>query len=96
MPTLIAFVLRAFLVLAGLALVASLCIAFAGVGILWLFGAGWARISGRPVKPFVAGIDPRTAFRRATQPVHAPRANFVSPRGRAADISDVEPHAPRG
>lgn len=98
MPTFMNFVLRLFLVTAGLLFAASLAIAFVLLLALWSVRAGWARLTGRPVMPFIVRIDPRVGFERMYR-----RAGEAGPPGRAhgarlrpeiADVTDVEPRPP--
>jgi hypothetical protein len=94
MPTFMTFLLRLFLVAAGLLFAASL-----GVGALlmlavWGGRAGWARLTGRPVTPFIMRLHPRGGFnrryRRPEPAGRAPRAATVRSRGRVGDVTDVE------
>jgi hypothetical protein len=95
MPTLVTFLLRAFLVLAGLVFAASLAFAFVLLLAVWALRAGWAKLTGRPVAPFVMHLYPRDGFeqmyRRAAQASRTPRADAAAPIRRAADVTDVEP-----
>lgn len=98
MPFLLSFLLRAVLLAAGLVMAAVLAVVFAFVASLWLLRAAWARLTGRPVNPFVMRMGGLGAFeemmRRAQRPQasRTPRADAAAPaRGRLADVSDVEP-----
>ena len=101
MPTLLSFLLRLFLVAAGLLLAASLAVAFVLLLGLWGIRAAWAKLTGRPVAPFIIRIDPRAGFermyRRAAQPGSpTPRADAIQPgRRRLGDVTDVEPRPPK-
>ena len=53
MPTFMAFLLRLFLVLAGLLFAASLAVAAVLMLAVWGVRAGWAKLTGRPVTPFI-------------------------------------------
>jgi hypothetical protein len=93
MPTILSFVFRLFLLAAGLVFAASLAVVFAVVLALWLLRAGWARLTGRPVTPFVMRMHPRNGFamyRRAGEGSRTPRAD-AAPMGRINDVTDVEP-----
>jgi hypothetical protein len=95
MPTLVTFLLRVFLVLAGLLFAASLAFAFALLLAVWALRAAWAKITGRPVAPFVMHMYPRDGFeqmyrRAAAQASRTPRADAAAGR-RVADVTDVEP-----
>ena len=98
MPTLMTFLFRLFLVAAGLLFAASLAVAFVLMLGLWGMRAAWARLTGRPVMPFVVRIDPRGGFermyRRAEQGGRSPRADSVRPGPRLGDVTDVEPRPP--
>jgi hypothetical protein len=99
MPTLIFFLLRVFLVLGGLIFAASLAIAVAFMLALWGLRAAWAKLTGRPVTPFIVGLDPRSGFDRMAR--RAGRGGTTRRRGEAvgvrpkvADVTDVEPRPP--
>lgn len=98
MPTLMNFVLRLFILAGGLLLGASLAVAFVLMLALWSLRAGWARLTGRPVMPFIIRIDPRGDFermyRRAGEGSAANRPDGVRPRPKIADVTDVEPRPP--
>jgi hypothetical protein len=100
MPTLLSFLLRLFLVAGGLLLAASLAVAFVLIALVWGARSAWARLTGRPVMPFVMRIDPRAGFdrvyRRAqqSQGSRTPRADTVHAVA-APDITDVEARSPR-
>ena len=95
MQTVLGFLLRLFVVAAGLVFAASLAVVFAAVLAFWLLRAGWARLTGRPVSPFVMRIDPRGGFermyRRADPSRRTPRANAAAPGRVVGDVTDVEP-----
>jgi hypothetical protein len=98
MPTLMTFVLRLVLLVAGLLFAASLAVAFVLMLCVWTLRAAWARLTGRPVVPFVIRIDPRGGFERmyrgAGQGGRTPRANAVRRGQEIADVTDVEPRPP--
>ena len=85
---------------AGLIVAASLLAALLVLVAAWGLRAGWARLTGRPVTPFVMGIDPRAGFgrvfrQRAWAPSPAPAARSTGARLRPADVTDVEPREPQ-
>jgi hypothetical protein len=94
-------VLAAALVLAASLAAVMLCL-LGG----WVVYAGWARLSGRPIRPFGMRLDPRAGFQRAWQrsapgasASRTPRADATRPgaaraRGRGAEPIDVEPRIP--
>jgi hypothetical protein len=92
------FVLKVVLVVAGLVLAASLLVALAVLLAFWLLRAAWARLTGRPVAPFVMRFDPRGGFdsmvRRAGGERYGTTRRPGEPR-EIADITDVEPKEPR-
>jgi hypothetical protein len=93
MHTLVSFLLRLVLLAAGLVFAASLAVVFLAVLGLWLVRAAWARLTGRPVMPFVVRMHPRDGFsrwaRRAEPESRTPRADAAGlPRVR--DVTDVE------
>jgi len=88
-------ILRLFLLVAGLLFAASLAVAALFMLAVWGVRAGWAKLTGKPVMPFIVRIDPRGGFERMYrrgQPAasRTPRADAVR-RGRpAGDVTDVE------
>lgn len=93
MATFVSFLLRLVLLAAGLVFAASLAVVFVIVLTLWLLRAGWARLTGRAVMPFVVRMHPRdgfAAYRRAGARSRTPRAD-AGPLGRLGDVTDVEP-----
>lgn len=100
MPTVMTFLLRIFLLAAGLLFAASLAVAAVLMLAVWGVRAGWAKLTGQPVSPFIMRIDPRGGFermyRRSGQGSATPRADAVRPGRAAGDVTDVEPRAPRG
>ena len=91
MHTLLGFVLRVFLVLAGLVFAASLAAGFVVLVALWLVRSAWARLTGRPATRFVMRVDPRGGFDRM---VRRPASDARTPSN-LGDVTDVEPKAPR-
>jgi hypothetical protein len=93
------FVVRLFLVAAGLLLAASLAVAFVLMLAFWSLGAVWAKLTGRPVSAFIVRIDPRSGwqrmYRRAGGASAARRGDRVRPSPPIADVTDVEPRPPR-
>ena len=95
---LMTFLLRLVLIAAGLIFAASLAVAMALMLVIWCVRAVWAKLTGRPVMPFIIRIDPRGGFdrmyRRAQQAKRpAPGAPAKSAIG---DVTDVEVKEPRG
>jgi len=98
MPTFMTFLLRLFLLAAGLIFAASLAVAFMLMIGVWGVRAVWAKLTGRPVAPFIVRIDPRGGFermyRRAGERSRTPRADSVPAGRNIGDVTDVEPKAP--
>ncbi|MCO5103081.1 MAG: hypothetical protein M9919_03650 [Burkholderiaceae bacterium] len=59
------WLLRAVVFLAGLVVFLSLLTAVLVLAVLWGLRALWARLTGRPVSPWVMGVDPKSAWRAA-------------------------------
>ncbi|MFY3384440.1 hypothetical protein [Paracidovorax sp. MALMAid1276] len=59
---LVRLLLKALVVAMGLVLFASLLVAAMVLALVWALRAGWARLTGRPVTPWVMGVDPRSGF----------------------------------
>ena len=98
MPTPLSFLIRLILLAAGLLFAASLALAFMLMLSVWMARAAWAKLTGRPVRPFIIRIDPRAGFERmyrgAGQGRATPRSGAGRSRQHAADISDVVPRTP--
>jgi hypothetical protein len=94
MHLLLNLLIKASLLAAGLVFAAALVLAFVLLLVVWSLRVGWARLTGRPVTPFVMRMYPGDAFasmyRGAQQPAGTPRADAVRPTRRASDVSDVE------
>jgi hypothetical protein len=98
MQTLLTFLLRLIFLAAGLVFAASGAVVLAGVLAVWALRAGWAKLTGKPVRPFVVHIDPRAGFermyRRAQPGSPTPRADSIQPGRKIGDVTDVEPRMP--
>lgn len=86
---------RAVLLLAGLVFFACLLVAATLLFSVWLVRALWARLTGRPVSPWVFRVDPRAQWSRFTQPPaqlpkQPPVQGRAGQRG-AEDVIDVVP-----
>jgi flagellar biosynthesis protein FlhB len=99
MPALLNLILRVVLVVAGLLFAASLAVVFGLLLVGWTLRAGWAKLTGKAVTPFVVRIDPRRGFERmyrgAEQGSRTPRADSVQPAREIPDVTDVEPRMPQ-
>jgi flagellar biosynthesis protein FlhB len=95
MPALMNLILRVVLVVAGLVFAASLAVVTVLLLVGWTLRAGWAKLTGKSVTPFIVRIDPRRGFeqmyRGAAQGSRTPRADSVQPARNIADVTDVEP-----
>lgn len=107
MHTVLRFLVRLILLATGLVFAAGLALLFVVLLVLAGLRTGWARLSGRPVTPFVFRVDPRAGFgrfyragpQRGFPRQASPDAPSTPPRPsrvlqRPADVSDVEPRRP--
>jgi hypothetical protein len=86
-------VLRVVVVAMGVVLFLSLVAAVMVLALVWALRACWARLTGKPVTPWVMRMDPRTGFGtvfRSTERWTAPRRGAT-----AADASSDESAASR-
>jgi hypothetical protein len=90
MPSLFGFLLRVLLFAAGLVFAASLAVVFLVFVALWVLGAGWALLTGRPRAPFVVRFRAGEGFRRTYRRAETVRRPLPS----VADVTDVEPKRP--
>ena len=99
MPALMNLILRVVLVVAGFVFAASLAMAFVLLLAGWTLRAGWAKLTGKAVTPFIVRIDPRRGFeqmyRGAAQGSRTPRADSVQRGREIADVTNVEPRMPQ-
>lgn len=101
MQTVFRFLLRLVLLAAGLVFAASLALAVVVLLVLWGLRMLWARLTGKPVTPFVMRMDPRDGFSRmyrAGQGMPRREPGPPQPGGRRdmGDVTDVVPKEPRG
>ncbi|MDR3453233.1 MAG: hypothetical protein P4L96_10585 [Rhodoferax sp.] len=95
------FVLRIFLLLMALVFIASLLLAGALLLAVWGVRRLWARLTGRPVSPWVFHVDPRAQWSRfyhaADQwPPRSSRSGRAGDsQGKPQDVQDVEVKEPR-
>jgi hypothetical protein len=90
------FLLRLFLLAAGLLFAVSAGLAALLMVGFWGARAVWGRLTGKPVAPFIVRIDPRRGFdamyRGTTGDAsRTPRADSVGAGRRISDVTDVEP-----
>ena len=74
--------LRVALFFISLLFAASLAVAVLLLVARWMARAGWARLTGRPVTPWVMRFDPRSGFERF-------RAAGRAPEPSAADVANA-------
>ncbi|MEO6972123.1 MAG: hypothetical protein ABI135_01685 [Rhodoferax sp.] len=93
----IRFVLRVVLLLLALVFIASLLLAAVLLLAVWGVRRLWARLTGRPVSPWVFRVDPRAQWNRfyhAADRWPPPSSRFGrppgAPRGKQSDVQDVE------
>ncbi len=86
----VSLLLRLIVIAMGLVLFASLVVAAMLLALVWLLRAGWARLTGRPVTPWVMGVDPRTGFStvfRTTERWSAGRRGSRAPEATGEDAA---------
>ena len=74
---------RVLVVAMGLVLFASLLVAVMVLALVWSLRAAWARMTGRPVTPWVMRMDPRTGFHT----VFRSTERWTTARPRSADAA---------
>lgn len=83
------FILRIVLFLLGLVVAATLLCAVFMLAALWMLRAGWARLTGKPVTPWVMRFNPRSGFDRFTAAGRAPEptaADVTNARARGESV----------
>ena len=89
----IRWVLRLVVLAMGVLFFLSLLAAAAVLALVWGLRALWARLTGRPVTPWVMRMDPRTGWStvyRSTARWTAPGPTAHAPQ-RSTDVTDVVP-----
>ena len=76
------FILRVVLFFLGLVVAASLVCAVLVLAAVWMLRAGWAKLTGKPVTPWVMRFNPRSGFDRFTAAGRAPEPS-------AADVTNA-------
>lgn len=94
--SLLGFVLRVGLLLAGLVFFASLIAAGLLLLALWLLRALWAKVTGQPVRPWVFQMNRRPPWQRSHQGGGSGRASssadVIDAEAReVSEVTDVEP-----
>lgn len=99
MQSVLNFLVRLVLLAAGLLFAASLALAVVLLLAVWSLRMLWARLTGRPVTPFVMRVDPRGGFNRMYRagPFSSPPESGPPQPGRReiADVTDVVPRESR-
>ena len=83
------FILRVVLFFLGLVVAASLLCAVLLLAAVWFLRAGWAKITGKPVTPWVMRFNPRSGFDRFTAAGRAPEptaADVTNARARGESV----------
>ncbi|CAN5589125.1 hypothetical protein BH11PSE7_BH11PSE7_15170 [soil metagenome] len=91
------FIIKLILLAAGLVLAASVAVAVVLLLAVWTVRSTWARLTGRPVTPFVMRMNPRGGFDRMYRRPQAPdmqHGDFRQERREIADVTDVEVKEP--
>lgn len=94
MQTILTFLIRLVVLAAGLVFAASVVVLALALAVAWGLRYAFARLTGRPVMPFVVRVDPRGGLRhlRAKATHRAP----AHKDGRAIDdVTDVQAKPPR-
>lgn len=97
LSSVLGFVVRAGLLLAGLVFFASLLVAGLLVLLVWILRALWASLTGRPVSPWTFQLNRQAAwerfYRRGTrgQPSTPPGDVVDVASQDVTDVTDVEP-----
>lgn len=86
------------LVLIGAVIIGAVFFSFflllaAGVGVFWGARRLWARVTGKPVEPWVFRFDPRSGFRTAYQGVWSRAAGMRSGRSSSYGGATEAEHA---
>ena len=105
------FLVRLILFMLGLVFAASLAVAVLLLAAVWGLRYAWARLTGKPVQPWVMRFDPRSGFARfrsAGRPQEPTAADVVGARARgqatdspvrlndAGSVTDVSVKSSRG
>ncbi|WP_374669232.1 hypothetical protein [Ramlibacter sp.] len=86
MATVLRFFLRVVLFAAALVFAVSLAVAFGLLVLVWAVRRTWARLTGRPVQPFVARFGVRQGFSDVMARARPGGARRLAPQ---ADVTDV-------
>ena len=89
---LIRLLVRLALLAAGLVMFLSLLLAALVLALSWGLRAVWARVTGRPVTPWVMRMDPRSGWSAVYRSSQA-RWGGAAPQGRAGPAAESGPGA---
>lgn len=92
------FFLRVVFLCMGLVFAASLLFVALVLACIWALRAAWARLTGRPVTPWVMRVHPQDGWNRFYRPPGAgpgSRGDEASARRDLSDVTDVEVKEPR-
>ena len=90
------WVLRLMVFAMGLVVFISLLAAVMVLASVWAVRALWARLTGRPVTPWVMRMDPRTGFSTAFRSTQRWSSARSAESARTNDAAQQEPCARRG
>ncbi len=85
------YLVRFFLIIAGLIFAASLMVVMLFLLALWGIRAIWCKLTGRPLVPFEMRMNPRAGFEQVFRRADRGAADDKPPRRRLDDVTDVEP-----
>ena len=85
----VGLLLRVIVIAMGLVLFASLLVAAMMLALVWVLRAGWARLTGRPVTPWVMAVDPRTGFSKVFKSTERWSAGHRRSRAPEATVEDA-------
>ncbi|RZI94080.1 MAG: hypothetical protein EOP78_09725 [Variovorax sp.] len=83
------FLFRVVLFLLGLVFAASLAVAVMLLAAVWGLRYGWARLTGKPVTPWVMRFNPGAGFdrfRQAARPAEPTAADVANARARGESV----------
>ncbi len=83
------FILRVILFFMGLVLAASLAVAVLLLATVWGLRYGWARLTGKPVTPWVMRFNPGAGFdrfRQAARPAAPSASDVANARARGESV----------
>ncbi len=83
------FLFRVIFFLLGLVFAASLAVAVMLLAVVWGVRYGWARLTGKPVTPWVMRFNPGAGFdrfRQAARPAEPTAADVANARARGESV----------